>query len=142
MKHKPTATRRAGMAIIAALVVMATLTILLTVVAMQIVAQRQTLRQRQRQLQAEWLARAGVEIAVTRLLENPAGFSEEKNDLLPDAKVRIVVEKSAPDVYSITADAAVGQKDELPVLRSANARFRRTDSGGAIRLQAVALDKN
>jgi type II secretory pathway pseudopilin PulG len=141
MRHQSRSCGRPGVAIIAALVVMAILTILLTVVTMQIAAQRQTLRNRHRQMQAEWLARAGVEFAVARLLESPAGFSQEQTDLLPDAKVHIVVERSAPGVYSITADAAVGQKDEAPVRRSANARFRRTDTKGAVRLQAVALDK-
>jgi type II secretory pathway component PulK len=129
--------RRKGVALITALVVMAVLAIVLTVVTAQIVAQRNLLRQRERQLQADWLARAGVERAAARLLDSPKDFSEDQRELAPAGKVKIDVKKSADDVYVVSAEAEVGLPDEKAVIRTASARFRRTDSAGVIRLQAV-----
>ncbi len=129
-------TKRKGFALITALIVMAVLAIVLTVVTMQIVAQRNLLRQRERQLQADWLARAGVELAAARLLDSPMEFSEERSDLAPAGKVKIDVKKSA-DVFVVSAEAEVGLAGEKAVIRAAIGRFRRTDSGGVIRLQTV-----
>jgi type II secretory pathway component PulK len=130
-------TNRKGVALITALVVMAVLAVVLTVVTVQIVAQRNLLRNRERQLQADWLARAGVELAAARLLDSPKEFSEEKRDLAPAGKVKIDVKKSADDVYVVSAEAEVSLPDEKAVIRSAGVRFRRTDSGGVIRLQLM-----
>jgi type II secretory pathway pseudopilin PulG len=129
--------KRKGVALIAALVVMAVLAVVLTVVSVQVVAQRNLLRNRERQLQAEWLARAGVELAVARLLNSPKDFSEEKRDLAPAGKVKIDAKKSAADVYVVSAEAEVALPDEKAVIRTAGSRFRRIDSGGVIRLQAL-----
>jgi hypothetical protein len=141
MKRDVQSVPRKGVALVMALVVMAALAVVLSVVTLQIVSQRQLVRQRQRQLQAEWLARAGVELAAARLLEKPAGFVEETAELLPDTKVRIVVEKLDQDSYTVSVEAEVGPAEDAVVVRTASARFRRTDSDGVIRLQAVPLDK-
>ena len=135
-RRNPMTTKRKGFALITALIVMAVLAIVLTVVTMQIVAQRNLLRQRERQLQADWLARAGVELAAARLLDSPMEFSEERSDLAPAGKVKIDVKKSA-DVFVVSAEAEVGLAGEKAVIRAAIGRFRRTDSGGVIRLQTV-----
>jgi hypothetical protein len=123
-----------------ALVVMASLAVILSVTAMQCFAARQMLDLRHRQLQADWLARAGVELAAARLLGSSGTFTEDKLDLLPDAKVHIAVEQSGQDVFTITADAEVGAKEEAPVARTARGRFRRMDNDGVIRLQAIPFD--
>ena len=141
MRQFQPSMRRKGIALVMALVVMAALAVILSVTAMQCLAARQMLRLRQRQFQAEWLARAGVESAAARLLSSPAGFTEDKQEILPDAKVQVVVEKTAEDVYVITADAELGAKEEPPVARTTRARFRRTDSDGMIRLQALPFNK-
>jgi hypothetical protein len=131
--------KRKGVALITAIVVMAALAILMTVVTVQVVAQRNLLRQRERQLQADWLARAGVERAAARLLDSPQEFSEENRDLAPAGKVTIEVKKAAADkdVYVVNAEAEVGLPDEKAVIRTATGRFRRTATGGVIRLDAV-----
>ena len=128
-------SRRSAVAVIAVIVAMSVLTIILTVVTLQIVTQRQVVRHRQRQLQADWLARAGIEHAAARLLDSPAAFTDDKQDLLPDTKLSITVEKSAGDVYVVTADAKVGVEG-TPVVRTSSVRFRRTQSGGTVRLTA------
>ena len=129
-------THRKGFALITVLVVMSVLAIVLTVVTVQVVAQRDLLRQRERQLQADWLARAGVELAAARLIDSPKEFSEERSDLAPGGKVKIDVKKSA-EIFIVSAEAGVSLPDEKAVIRNATARFRRTDSGGVIRLRMV-----
>jgi hypothetical protein len=129
--------RRIGVALVLALAVMAVLTVVLSVLAVQVVSQRQMVRQRHKQLQADWLARAGVELAAARLLKNPGGFNEVHNELVPDATVRVTVEKTDGDDYLVTADAAVSAEEGSPVERTASARFRRTESGGLVRLEAL-----
>ena len=137
MKLPPSHLPRRGVALVMALVAMAALTMILSVVTAQVVSQRQVIRQRHRQLQADWLARAGVELAIARLLTKPAGFSEEKQNLLPDSKVRIVVEKSDQNLYAVTVEAERGAKEEAPMVRTAGGRFRWIDNGDDVRLEAV-----
>lgn len=127
-------TKRKGVALITALVVMAVLAIVLAVVTVQVVAQHNLLRQRERQLQADWLARAGVELAAARLLDSPKEFSEERRDLAAAGKVKIEVKK-AGEIFVVSAEADAALPEEKPVIRTAGSRFRRTDQGGVIRLQ-------
>lgn len=127
-------SKRKGIALIMAIMLMAVLTVILTVVTLQIVSQRQVVRQRQRHLQADWLARAGIESAAARLLDSPAAFTDDKQE--PETKLHIVVEKSDADLYLVTVEAQVGLEG-APVARAASARFRRTDRDGVIRLEAV-----
>ena len=133
-------TSRRGAALIAVLVAIAALTIILTVVTSQVFAQRKMVQARQHQLQADWLARAGVEWAADRLLQNPNAFTEEKTDLAPRGTVQIVVEKGAANHFTITADASVGEKAGPAVARSHSVRFQRTDKGGEVLLVAVAAE--
>jgi type II secretory pathway component PulK len=137
---KPTIQRK-GIALLMALVAMALVTIVMTVLVAQIVAQRRLVQQRQRQLQAEWLARAGVELAAARLIETPTAFTDDKQELLPDTKLKITVAKSAGDVFTVAVEATVGLQDGPAVLREASTRFRRSGKEGAVRLEAVPSEK-
>lgn len=128
---------RKGMALIFALAVLAAVSTVVATLAVQIVSQRAALERRQHQLQAEWLARAGVELAVSRLLEKPAEFKEEKSALIEGGKVRVTVEKSGADLYSVTAEAEMTLPSGVVVVRGAAARYRRTERDGATRLEAV-----
>jgi hypothetical protein len=137
MKTAPAAKSRRGAAIVMALVAMAVLTVILAVVTIQVYAQHVAARQRQHQLQATWLARAGVELAAGRLLTKGAAFREEHLELVADAKVIIVVEKTDDGSFTVTADAEVGIETMPGVVRTATARFRRVESEGIVRLQAI-----
>ena len=132
--------RRKGVALIMALVLMAVLTVILSVVTMQIVSQRQLIAQRQRQYQAQWLARAGVELTVARLLKTPMGFKEVNTGLLPDAKVHITVEKTEPDLYLVTAESALGSMEDKPIVGTAQERFRRVEKQNSIVLKAIGAE--
>jgi type II secretory pathway component PulK len=131
------AAPRKGLALVVALAALAALTTILSVVTLQLLAARQALGRRHHQLQADWLARAGLEQAAARLLESPAAFTEDNRELVPDARVHIVVEKVGADLYAVTAEAEVSLHARK-VVRTAHARFRRTASGSAVRLDNLS----
>jgi hypothetical protein len=85
-------TRRA-VATVWMLVVLAVLTAVLGTTTWQHLTARRLLDQRHQQLQAAWLARAGVELAAARLLINPADYTGESVAILPEAQVRITVRR-------------------------------------------------
>lgn len=128
--------KRSGLALIMALVALATVTVLVTVLGAQIVAQRSIVRQRHRQLQAEWLKRAGVEIGAARLLQSAEAFKDEAESFAPDSHVRMVVEKTG-DVFEIRVEVQVGMNDPHSVKRDVSRRFRRVEKDGAVRLEAA-----
>jgi hypothetical protein len=122
-----------------ALVAMAALAIILSVVTRQIVAQRQMLDQRHRQFQAEWLARAGVEVAAGRLLRDASAYTEDRKDLLPESEVHIAVEKMDQDSYRVTVDAVVAATETAPTGRTTRRHFRRVEKGGEVSLQPIPI---
>ncbi len=128
------ARRRQGVAIVMALVLMTVLTVVMSVVVMQMAAERRVLGDREQMLQADWLARSGVELAAARLLDDPAAFELERQDLLPDATVKITVEKSGTDEYRVTAEAAIGPDPRPKRARTALGHFRRVSNDGETRL--------
>lgn len=141
MKRFMKSAPRKGIALIAALVAMAILSVILTVVTVQVVKQREMIAQRHRQLQADWLLRAGIESAAARLLESPAAFRDDKQKLAANSKLSIVVEKSGADLFAVTVEAEVGVEEGPLVARSGSRHFRRTESDGMVRLQAVVPEK-
>jgi type II secretory pathway component PulK len=128
---------RKGLALVIALTILAAVSAILSVATVQMVAQHETLRRRHAGLQAEWLARAGVELAAARLLDKPAAFTEENRELVADAKVRVVVEKSGADTYVVQSEAVVGLQEPMPAVQTATARFRRSERDGAARLERL-----
>lgn len=82
---------RPGVAAVWMLVVLAILSAVVMTTTWQHLAARRTLDQRFKQLQADWLARAGVELAAERLLTKPGDYSGETVAPLPGSQVRITV---------------------------------------------------
>src|SRR5262245_19720915 len=129
--------KRRGIALVMALVVMAVLTVILAFVAKEIVTQRLALEQRQRRLQAQWLARAGVEIAAARLLDGPEAFALEMNDVLADIALEIRAAKLGKDLFAVITEAKIG--DEIQqTASSAQAQFHLSQRAGATRLKSVS----
>jgi type II secretory pathway component PulK len=136
MRSKFAIGRRKGLALIMALVAMAVVTVFLTAFAAQIVAQRNLVRQRHRQLQAEWLARAGGEVAAAKLLQSAEAFKEDGQEFAPNSKVRIAAEKTG-DLFTVSVESEVGLADGRGIKREASRRFRRTEKDGVVRIEAV-----
>jgi hypothetical protein len=135
------ACHRRGAALVVAVVALAVVAVLAAGITWNLAAGRRLLDQRQRQLQAEWLARAGVELAADRLLIEPSGYRGETVELLPGSQVRVDVraEPGAPDVFRVTSDARFPNGGKESVRRSVTGLFRRTRRDGQVRLEAVPL---
>ena len=129
---------RIGMALLTALVVMAVFSVIIAVVATQILAQRRLAQTRHRQLQADWLIRAGIERAAVRLLENPSAFQAEYKDLGLDSKVSVNVEKATEKTFDVLAEAEVASEHGHVVRRSRRVRFQRSILHGMTRLETVS----
>jgi hypothetical protein len=84
--------RRRAVAAMWMLVVLVVLMAVMGTTTWQHLTARRLLDRRHQQLQAAWLARAGVELAAARLLSNPADFTGESVALLPGTQVRITVQ--------------------------------------------------
>jgi hypothetical protein len=108
-------------------------------VTWQCLAVRHLLDRRQNELQAEALARAGVELAADRLLTDPAGYKGETVEPVAGSEVRIEVraEPGATDVFRVTSAARFPRDGRARAGRSVTRTFRRTTRGDQVRLEAV-----
>jgi hypothetical protein len=132
----PRAHRR-GVATVWMLIVLAVLSALLTAITWQHLSGRRTLDQRQKQLQAVWLARAGVELAAARLLSNPAEYKAESLSLFPGSEVRLTVrtEPNMPNTFVVTSEAHYRTDEPQPVTRVLTRQFRRVVDKERVRLE-------
>jgi hypothetical protein len=136
----PHSASRRGSALLIAVVALALVSVVTAVVTSQCLAARQLLQRRQHQLQAEWLARAGVELAADRLLGDATGYKGESVELIPGGKVRLDVraEPGATDVFRVTSSARFPGDGRDSDLCSTTRTFRRTSRGSEVRLEVVA----
>jgi hypothetical protein len=134
-------------------VVLAVLTAVVGAITWQHLTARRLLDQRHQQLQAVWLARAGLELAAARLLADPAGYTEESVALLPEAQVRITVRSEpaplavagaslvglagaplGPGALLAAATSIPGRTDSAPIfLVTSEARYRTDEPRGVVR---------
>lgn len=131
------ATRR-GVAAIWALVVLSVLTVVMALATWQTLAGHRQAERRQYQLQAEWLARSGVELAAARLLA-AADYKGETVELMERGQVRITVqaEDKVPGMFRITVEARYPAEEKGVVLRTASRTFRRVTEKGRVRLEVM-----
>jgi type II secretory pathway pseudopilin PulG len=99
--------RRAGVAVLWALIVLGVLALTSAAAAWQFVAARRVLERRQHKVQALWLARSGGELAAARLLADPTGYAGEEVEPVPEGRVKITVQKDAakPEAYRVRCEA-------------------------------------
>ncbi|MBM4071976.1 MAG: hypothetical protein FJ271_24075 [Planctomycetes bacterium] len=128
---------RHGFAIVAVVVTLAFISFLMVTIARQNLAHRQYLVQREHLVEADWLARAGIELATSRLLADPT-YSGETAAILEHAEVRIAVrnQRVPPDVLRITCEARVAAEGR-GVTRDATRLVRRIIRDGKARLETV-----
>lgn len=132
-------SRRRGIAIIWLLVVLTILTLLMAAITCQHVAGRRWAERRQRDLQADWLARAGIGLAVEHLLNEGKEFSQKSSDLLPESELRVTVAKAAAaDTFSVTSQVRYRGDDPPPVVRLLHRNFRRVADGYQVRIEPLA----
>ncbi len=136
MRRIPDSRRRRGVALLWALIVLAVLAVTLAVTTWQSVALLRLVDQRHHQLQADWLARAGVEWAAGRLLADPAEYKGETVELLPGSRVQIAVRADA-GVFWVRCEARYPVEERGVVLRTAERGFRRVTDKDGVKLEVV-----
>ena len=131
--------RRSGMAAIWALVVVAVVSVIVGLIVAQFLAVRRAVDHRHDQLQALWLAQAGIELAAGHLLNGPTVPPEETVNLISQGQVHIKI-KPAPagsDIFLVTSEARY-PLEQGSVVRSLTKRFRRVVAKDNVRLEVVA----
>ena len=111
--------RRRGMAAVWALMVVSVVSALTVAAAARMMAARRHVDAHRNRAQAEWLARAGCELAVGRLLTAPDGYTGETVAPVADSEVKIVVrpDPAAKGVYRIECEARFPTTGPLVVSR-------------------------
>jgi type II secretory pathway component PulK len=123
-------------AILIAVVALAVVSVVAATLTWNSLAGRRLVERRERQLQAEALARAGVERAAARLLTDPASYRGETIELVPGSEVRIEL-KAAGEVFDVTSEARFPKEGLESVKRTATRTFRRTSRDNQVRLEVV-----
>jgi hypothetical protein len=123
-----------------ALVVLSVLSVVMATITWQVLANRRWLDRRQNQIQSVWLARAGLELVATQLLNKPAGYTGESVQLLPESEIRIQVqrESDSPNTYSVTSEARYPTGGNTMVKRSLTRRLRLVTEKDRVRVEVVA----
>jgi hypothetical protein len=131
--------RRSGAAILWVLIVLTLVSALVGLVMKDHYANRQFLQQRQKRLQADWLARAGIELATTRLVASEKPFKLSVTDIVANSKVDIEVSAApnAKDTFLITSGSHFPTSEAHPVTRTQTRRVRRSAENGQVRLEAA-----
>ncbi|MBI3406990.1 MAG: hypothetical protein HY040_01355 [Planctomycetes bacterium] len=132
----PRSHERPGVALVWAVIVLAVLAGLLGAIAVQITSGRRTQHLRERQVQATWLARSGVEVAVQKWLADPNGFKDHVLAIVPHSEVRIAVAKDKDEI-TITSEARYPTDESMPAVRQERRSFRAVGEGNQIRLEPI-----
>jgi type II secretory pathway component PulK len=137
--------QRNGIALMAAVVVLVILSLILSAIAWQIVASGRMLQHRAYQLQARWLARAGIEMAASELLiqqpqalESPYAY-EQTDELIESSHLEIEI-SSVPDrinVFRVTCLARYPTDTVASVTRKQTRVFQRVVDNGKVRLNCL-----
>lgn len=131
--HQPA---RRAYALFMVVIILAILGMLVGSVAVQLTSTRRNLDHRHHRLQATWLARSGVEIAVQKWLADPKGYKGEKIEIIPDSHVTIRVEKQDAEIL-VTSEARYPTDEPRGVVRVLHRRFRPAGEGEKMRLEGV-----
>jgi hypothetical protein len=134
---------RRGVALLMVLLTLAFISVLLGAISWQILVNRRVTKFRQHQIQAAWLARAGVELACSRLLTEPVNYTGESVDLMPNSQLRIQVqsEPKSPNSFRVVSEARFPQDARGSVLRSITCRMRRATKDGKVHIEIEAVQE-
>ncbi len=124
--------RRRGVALLLALLAVLIIGTLIGTTSWQIMANRRLARMRQHELQAAWLARAGVELACARLLGDPAHYTGETLEPIPNSRLRIQVknQNNSPHLFEIVSESRYPVDHSEEMRRSLTCRVRREVNAG------------
>ncbi len=136
MNRAGTSSRR-GVAIVWLLIVLGLLTAVMANITRQHWNNRRALQQRHKHLQAEWLARGGLELAAARLLTNPTGYDGDSVEPLAGGQIKIAVSVEAADAstYRVTSVSRYRTDEPWPAAHEVTGRFRRITTADRVRLE-------
>jgi len=129
--------RRTGIALLWALVVLSVLGVTSAVATREFALARRSLAMRLNRIQAEWLARSGVELAVARLLADDS-YTGESVEPIPGGGLKITVEKDTSGSYRIRSDATFPTGDYRTVTFTVTRTAKRRTDGGKVPVDLVA----
>jgi hypothetical protein len=137
--RKATSTNRRGVTIFAAVAALTLVSVLMATIGALLVSNRRQEAQHQREAQAKWLARAGVEVAIDKLLAEGEKYKGEKVELLPKSQVVITVEaeEGAKGAFRVKSAARYPLDHPRPVLTSVERKVKRKVEGGVARVEVV-----
>jgi type II secretory pathway component PulK len=120
-------------------VILFVLSVVLSMIVPQFMVNRRSVDHRHQQLQSLWLARAGIELAVGRLLTSRDARQNETVEVLPGGKVHITIqaEPNRTNTFLVTSEAHYA-RDDSKVVRSLTQRFRRLVEKDRVRLEVLA----
>jgi len=115
---------RSGVAAVYAMVVLAVVTGLSVAVFSHFADARRELDGYRMQIQADWLARAGFEMAIDKIRGNPKDYSGETVTLIPGGEVKITVKKDGESAYLIESVARYPIGERGMSVRSVQRTFK------------------
>jgi type II secretory pathway pseudopilin PulG len=111
MSHK-----RTGYALMTVILTLAIVAVMLSTITLQVVMNRQAQVRREAQLQALWLARAGLELGAARLASD-SDYRGDALELIPTGLVRIEIERDK-DVIRVLSESTYTGTQAHPVVRA------------------------
>lgn len=110
IRTKSTPAPRRGAAIVFAIGVLGALMVFMLTTTKYLTCTRRIAENRFNRVQAHWLARAGVEMAVARILSSAETEQNETIILIPDSLVQLTVTKDShsESTYRVSSDARFG----------------------------------
>jgi type II secretory pathway component PulK len=132
-------TPRRGVAAVWALVVLTFVSALAAVAASRFAGSRQEVDGYRNHIQAEWLARAGYEFAVDRLLADPKNYQGETITPMPRGEVKIKVTALAEkkDCFEVESVARYPVGDRKVVVQTLRRTLKRVEAPPGVKIEPV-----
>jgi len=134
---------RRGVALLGAVAALVVVSALVATAGWHVLLNRRLAERREHQLQAGWLARAGVELATARLLGDPEGYAGESAEPVARSQVRVTVEreKGSSETFRVVSEARYPTDGRGVVVRELTRRLRRVSEGGRVRLEVLPAEE-
>jgi Tfp pilus assembly protein PilX len=133
---------RRGVALVIVLAILSMISLFMVTITAQILSNRRTVEHRGQQLQAALLARAGIERACSRLLFDPAKYTGESIELMPNSQLHIEIQPDpkSKDTFLVTSEAFYPADNPHGIKRLLARRLHRVSDGPRARVEVQPAD--
>lgn len=134
-------TRRA-VAAVWALVVLAVVSGMSAAAIGHFMGARRQVDSHQNRLQADWLARAGYELAVAGLIADPKKYTGESVALIPKGEIKITVKNDSGEngVYRVECEARYPAGARDAIVKTLHRTLKRVEDKRGVRIETVSLE--